>query len=156
MSYRPVPFYTPSEPRVDRIDTSHENVGPITIATTSNSDILFIAPRSVTVEAIKVVGGATLTADDTNYVTWTVTNLGTGGAGSTALLSTADTNTTKATGGSTLTTLVPRSLVLTSTAASLKLTEGDVIRIRSAATGTLANTVTLFNVFLKLSENLFK
>jgi hypothetical protein len=65
-----------------------------------------------------------------------------------------DVNTTKATGGSTLTTLVPRSLSLTATDASLKLAEGDVIRIRAAATGTLANTVTGYNVFFKLSENL--
>jgi hypothetical protein len=153
MSYQPKPFNTPSD-RVDRIDVRHENVGPITVATTGNSDILYIVPRNVKVEAIKVVGTATLAADDTNYVTWTVTNLGTAGSGSTALLSTADTNTTKLTGGSALTTLVPRSLVLTSTDASLKLTEGEVVRVRAAATGTLANTVTGYNVFFKVSENL--
>jgi hypothetical protein len=153
MSYQPKPFNLPSD-RVDRIDVRHENVGPITVATTGNSDILFIVPRNVKVEAIKVVGTATLAANDTNFITWTVTNLGTGGAGSTELLSTAATNTTQVTGGSALTTLVPRSLVLTSTDASLKATEGDVLRIRSAATGTLANTVTGFNVFMKISENL--
>jgi hypothetical protein len=155
MSYQPKPFIIPSD-RVDRIDVRHENVGPITVATTGNSDLLWIVPRSVKVEGIKVVGTATLTANDTNYITWTVTNLGTAGSGSTALLSTADTNTTKATGGSTLTTLVPRSLVLTSTDTDLKATEGDVIRIRAAATGTLANTVTGYNVFFKVSENLIK
>jgi hypothetical protein len=153
MSYQPKPFNLPSD-RVDRIDVRHENVGPITVATTGNSDILFIVPRNVKVEAIKVVGTATLAANDTNFITWTVTNLGTGGAGSTELLSTAATNPTQVTGGSALTTLVPRSLVLTSTDASLKATEGDVLRIRSAATGTLANTVTGFNVFMKISENL--
>jgi hypothetical protein len=81
MSYQPKPFNIPSD-RVDRIDVRHENVGPITVATTGNSDILFIAPRNVKVEAIKVVGTATLTADDTNFVTWTVTNLAQAGAGS--------------------------------------------------------------------------
>jgi hypothetical protein len=153
MANRPSPLFSPSDP-VNRIDVRHENVGPITVATTGNSDILFIVPRNVRVEAIKVVGTATLATSDTNYVTWTVTNLGTAGAGSTELLSTADTNTTKATGGSALTTLVPRSLVLTSTDASLKATEGEVLRVRAAATGTLANTVTGYNVFFKISENL--
>jgi hypothetical protein len=153
MSYQPKPFNKPSD-RVDRIDVRHENVGPITAATTSNSDILFVAPRNVKVEAIKVVGTATLAANDTNFITWTATNLGTGGAGSTELLSTAATNTTQVTGGSALTTLVPRSLVLTSTDASLKVLEGDVIRIRAAATGTLANTVTGYTVFMQISENL--
>jgi hypothetical protein len=153
MSYQPKPFNIPSD-RVDRIDVRHENVGPITVATTGNSDILFIVPRTVKVEAIKVVGTATLAANDTNFITWTVTNLGQAGAGSTELLSTAATNTTQVTGGSALTTLVPRSLVLTSTDASLKPVEGDVLRVRAAATGTLANTVTGYEVFFKLSENL--
>ncbi len=153
MANRPSPLFSPSDP-VNRIDFRHENVGPITVATTGNSDLLFIVPRNVRVEAIKVVGTATLATSDTNYITWTVTNLGTAGSGSTVLLSTADSNTTKVTGGSELTTLVPRSLVLTSTDASLKATEGDVIRVRAAATGTLANTVTGYNVFFKISENL--
>lgn len=153
MSYAPKAFNSVTD-RVDRIEIRSENVGPITITTTGNSDLLWIATRNVKVEGIKVVGVTTLAADDTNFVTWTVTNLAQAGAGAVALLSTADTNTSKLTGGSALTTLVPRSLILTSTDASLKIAEGDVIRIRTAATGTLANTVINFNVMLKLSENL--
>jgi hypothetical protein len=110
----------------------------------------------VKVEEITVIGNATLTANDTNYITWLVTNLGIAGSGTTELLSSADTNTTKATGGSTLTTLVPRDLILSSTDASLKVKAGEVLQIRNDTTGTLANTVTGFNVFLKVSENLVK
>jgi hypothetical protein len=120
----------------------HVPVGA-SIATTSTTDTYLQAPKSGRVIGIKFSSLAALATSDTNYITWTVVNLGQAGAGSTALLSTADTNTTKATGGTAITASSSRSLVLSSTATNLDVVEGDVLRIRATATGTLAGAVTV-------------
>jgi hypothetical protein len=120
----------------------HAPVGA-SIATTSTTDTYFQVPKSGKVLSIKFSSLAALATSDTNYITWTVVNLGQAGAGSTALLSTADTNTTKATGGSAIVASSSRTLVLSGTAANLNVVEGDVIRIRATATGTLAGAVTV-------------
>lgn len=156
MGFKNRPFAAPSDTRIDKIDLVNLPSGPTIIATTSTTDLYFMSNCDFKVEAIKVAGSATLTADNTNYVTWTLTNLGTGGAGTTVMLSTADTNTTKATGGSTLTLIVPRTLVLTATDASLKVKAGELIRLRTTATGTLANTVPTFTAWLTGANVLYK
>lgn len=130
----------------------HVPVGA-SIATTSTTDTYFQVPRSGVVLSIKFSSLAALATSDTNYITWTATNLGQAGAGSTALLSTADTNTTKATGGSAIVASSSRSLVLTGTTANLAVTEGDVIRIRATATGTLAGAVTVPSYSVLIREN---
>lgn len=113
-----------------------------TIATTGNTDAYVIAPETGTITSIDFSGVDALAADDTNYITFSMTNLGQLGAGSTAILAATDANTTKATGGTALAANTKRSLTLTGTAADLNVTQGDRLRIRAAATGTLANTVT--------------
>lgn len=154
MSFRPIPFVSTSvDPRVDEIEKHYIQTGQITVATTSNSDLNLIVPRRLKLDTIYVVGGATLTADDTNYITWTAVNITNSNA---AMLSTADTNTTKATGGSTLTLNVARALIMTTTEANLKCSAFDVIRLRAAATGTLANTVTAYTATFTFSDNLYK
>lgn len=117
---------------------------PATIATTGNTDCYIIVPQTGVVSSITFSGVDALATSDTNYITWTVTNLGQAGAGSTALLATspAGINTTKATGGTAIAANTKYALTLSSTAANLVVTSGDRIRIRAAATGTLANTVT--------------
>lgn len=121
---------------------THAPVGA-SIATTSTTDTYFQVGKSGRIVSIKFSSLAALAASDSNYITWTATNLGQAGVGSTALLSTADTNTTKATGGSALVASSSRSLVLSTTATNLDVVEGDVIRIRATATGTLAGAVTV-------------
>jgi len=123
------------------------NVISTTIATTGNTDTYFIAPRSMTVIQIDFSATDALATSDTNYITWTVTNLGQAGAGSAALLAATDANTTKATGGSAIAANTKRTLTLSTTPTNLNVVVGDRIRIRAAATGTLANTVT-FPVYL--------
>lgn len=113
-----------------------------TIATTGNSDTFIIAPVSGVVSAIIFSGTDALAASDTNYITFSVTNLGQAGAGSTAVLAATDANTTKATGGTALSANTRRNLSLNATAANLVVVRGDRLRVRAAATGTLANTVT--------------
>lgn len=114
-----------------------------TITTTGNTDIYITAPFAGTLTSLTITPLVALATSDTNYITWTATNLGQAGAGTTVMLSTSDANTTKATGGTALAISTKRSLTVSSTSANLVVAAGDVIRIRAAATGTLANTVTV-------------
>ena len=113
-----------------------------TIATTGNSDVVVIAPAAGVLSAAWFSGTDTLAANDSNYITFSITNLGTSGSGTAAMLAATDANTTKATGGTALTANARRVLSLNGTAANLVVAAGDRLRIRAAATGTLANTVT--------------
>ena len=113
-----------------------------TIATTSTTDEYVTAPETGTLVSAEVAPLVALTANDTNYITWSITNLGQAGAGSTAMLAVSDANTTKATGGTGLAISTKRSLTVHGTAANVAVTQGDLLRIRATATGTLANTVT--------------
>jgi hypothetical protein len=128
----------------------HVPVGA-SIATTSTTDTYFQVPRSGTLLSIKFSSLAALAASDTNYITWSATNLGQAGAGSTALLAATAVNTTQATGGSAITANSSRSLTLSTTTANLAVTEGDVVRIRATATGTLVGAVTVpsYNVLIR-------
>jgi len=119
-----------------------ENVQGGTIATTGNTDEYLIAPKTGKLTGMDFSGIDALAANDTNYITYSVTNLGQAGAGSTAMLAATDANTTKATGGTALAANTKRALTLHGTPANLAVTVGDRLRIRAAATGTLANTVT--------------
>lgn len=122
--------------------TNALQVNPATVATTGNTDGYVIAPETGTLSSIDFSGVDALATSDTNYITYSVTNLGQDGAGSTAMLAATDANTTKATGGSAIAANAKRALTLHGTAANLAVTAGDRLRIRAAATGTLANTVT--------------
>lgn len=113
-----------------------------TIATTGNTDVYLIIPETGTLTSVDFSGVDVLAANDSNYITFSITNLGQAGAGSTVMLAATDANTTKATGGTALAANTKRALTLTGTGADLSVTQGDRLRIRAAATGTLANTVT--------------
>lgn len=130
----------------------HAPVGA-SIATTSTTDTYFQVPKSGRVISIKFSSLAALAASDSNYITWTVVNLGQAGAGSTAILSTSDLNTTKATGGAAITASSSKTLVLHGTTSNLDVVEGDVIRIRATATGTLAGAVTVPSYSVLIDAN---
>lgn len=115
---------------------------PATIATTGNTDSYVIAGETGALVSIDFSGVDALAANDTNYITWSITNLGQAGAGSTAMLAVDNLNTTKATGGAAVVANGKKSLVVHGTAANLDVTAGDRLLIRAAASGTLANTVT--------------
>lgn len=123
------------------------NVSSATIATTGNTDAYMIVPVTGNVIQVDFSGSTALTADNTNYITWTITNLGQAGAGSAALLAATDANTTKSTGGTGITADSKRTFTLTSTLNNLQVVQGDRLRIRAAVTGTLANSVA-FPVYL--------
>jgi len=122
-----------------------------TITTTGNSDVFVIAPVSGVLSAAWFSGVDALAASDINYITFTITNLGTSGSGTAAMLAATDANTTKTTGGTALTANAQRVLSLNGTAANLVVAAGDRLRIRAAATGTLANTVTFPAYMLNFS-----
>jgi hypothetical protein len=129
-----------------------ETVSTATIATTSNTDGYAIVDAAGVLTAARFSGTDALAASDTNYITWTITNLGQAGAGSAAMLA-ATGNSTQTTGGSAIAANTLRNLTLNGTAANLVVAAGDRLRIRAAATGTLANTVTfpVYNLTFSVS-----
>ena len=125
------------------------NVISQTIGTAAgNYDAYFLAPRSLRVFQVDFSAVDALAANNTNYITWTLTNLGQAGAGTGALLGT---NNTTVTNGSAIAANTKRTFVLTTALNDLNVIQGDRIRIRAAVTGTLANSVT-FPVYLIQSQ----
>lgn len=146
-----LPRYTPiflngygtSTYAIGGADSPSQQTTSVTIATAAGAtDAVILAPITGNVSAVLFSGSDTLATSDTNYVTWTVTNRGLNGAGSTGVLGSQTTNSTRTTGGSAITAETLRTLVLTSTAADLAVVQGDRLRVRYTVTGTLANTVT--------------
>lgn len=131
----------------------NQSVVAATIATTGNTDAYVIVAETGVVSSIDFSGVDALATSDTNYITFSVTNLGQAGAGSTAILAATDPNTTKSTGGSAIAANTKRTLTLNATAANLIVTAGDRLRIRAAATGTLANTVTFPAYVLRIDAS---
>lgn len=127
--------------------TSEIPATPATIATTGNTDWYVIAPYTGSLNAVDFSAVDALAAHDDNYITFTITNLGQDGTGSTVMLGAVDTNTTKATGGTALAANTRRELTLSVAINASLVDEGDRLLIRAAATGTLANTVT-FPIYL--------
>lgn len=121
----------------------HDNKVMSTITTTGNTDTYFLVPAPGTVTGVFFNGADALAAHDTNYVTFSLVNQGQAGAGTTDVLAVSDSNTTKATGGSAIAATTLRTFQLIGTAANLNVTTGDRLRFRAAASGTLANTVSL-------------
>ena len=138
--------------RRTKVYPTHVPVGA-SIATTSTTDTYFQAGKSGTLLAVLFSSLAALATSDTNYITWSMTNLGQAGAGTTEMLATSDLNTTKATGGVAITANANKALTIHGTAANLAVVEGDRIRIRATATGTLAGAVTVpsYSVLIEAS-----
>ncbi len=127
--------------------------GTTQIATTGNTDEYVIVPKSGTVKAALFSALAALAQHATDIITFTITNLGQAGAGTAAILGAVDGNTTKTTTGQAIAANTKNSLVLTTTTADLAVVEGDRLRIRFAATNTLANAVTRPVVTLLIDAN---
>jgi hypothetical protein len=119
-----------------------QTAGVTSIATTSTTDEYVFAPKTGKLHAAVFSSLAALAAHDTNYVAFTITNLGQAGAGTAVMLAATDANTTKSTGGVALTANNKRTLTLTSTLADRAVVEGDRLLIRFTANGTLAGAVT--------------
>ena len=128
--------------------------GTTSIATTSTTDEYIIAAKTGKIVSAKINSLSGLAQDGTNYLTFSITNLGAAGSGTAAILAATDANTTKTTTGSAMTANVPRSLTLTSTAADLAVTEGDVLRCRATSAATLGGAVTrpMWQISIKTAQ----
>ena len=128
--------------------------GTTQIATTGNTDEYIIAAKTGKIAAAVFSSLAALSAHDTNFVTFSITNLGQDGSGSAAMLAASDANTTKATGGTALAANTKRALTLHGTVGNLAVTEGDRLLVRFAASGTLAGAVTrpIVQISIKTSQ----
>lgn len=103
-----------------------------------------VVPAGATkVKSVKIGVKTAITANDTNYWTFSLLNKGAAGNGTTAILGAVDANTTKATGGSGLTAYVARTLTLTVTAADLLVTAGHILEFAATKTASGANLVEL-------------
>jgi hypothetical protein len=95
----------------------------------------------MTLQAAYVGVKTSITANDTNYQTFSLTNKGQAGAGSTAMLAVSDANTTKATGGFSMTGYDIHELTLHGTAANLEVAANDVLAFASTKAASADNLV---------------
>lgn len=121
-------------------DDVSANLG--TIATTSATSDYVIAPSAGTLTAVDFSGVDALTANNTNYITFSITNLGQSGSGTNPLLAATAPNTTQATGGSSIAANTKFALTINGTGSNLIVAKGDRLKVTATVTGTLANTVT--------------
>jgi len=104
-------------------------------------DTYFLAPSSflsAEIRQINFSGLEALATSDTNYITFTFTNLGQNGTGTAAILGT---ETTKTTGGTAIAANTKKTFTLASNLDNLLIKTGDRVKIRAAVTGTLPNVV---------------
>src|SRR5262245_39700135 len=128
--------------------------GSASIGTTGNSDLYVIAPVSGKLKDVLFSGIEALAANDSNYINWSITNLGQAGACSAAMLAAINGNTTKATGGSAIAANTKRGLTVSSVPADITVQAGDRLRIRAAVTGTLGAQETGVSYLLTFDKGL--
>jgi len=126
-------------------------VGVALLTLIPRTDAYIIAPVSGTVSSILFACSSALAADDTNYITFSALNMGLDGLGIFTLLDLTDANTTKATGGSAISSDTVRTLTLSPLPTDLAVVVGDRIRFRAAATGTLAGTLSNAQYLIRIT-----
>jgi hypothetical protein len=131
---------------------------PVGLVPTAAGTVYFTAtvPKSIAaasvITAASFVSRTALAANNTNYVTWTITNRNSDGTGTQVLVDgTAAANSTKVTGGSAIVAKGRRDLTLVTVSggAERDVVGGDVLEIAITGTGTLANTLTECSLLLE-------
>src|SRR3990167_3207269 len=142
-------FGQDNSPQLDkRLITSLDIFGSITaevplysptIAASADTHCYVIVPLAygnrsdtVTLDAVEFSCVEALATHATNYLIWTITNLGQAGAGSTAMLAATDANTTKTITGSAIVANGRRSLILSTVAGALNCSVGDRLKITAS------------------------
>jgi len=145
-------LYSLSAPLIDIAASA--DINQIPVATGANTVGYVRVTRTGVISSAWLIANSNLAQSDTNYITFTFTNLGRAGTGTTAELATtpAGVNTTKTTGGQAISAGVPYIFTLSATAANLTVNAGDVIKVIATVTGTLANVVDMPQVFLGFSS----
>jgi hypothetical protein len=133
-----------------------ETTSSATITTAAgDTDAYLIADAAGVLTAVRFSATTALATSATDYITWTITNLGQAGSGSAAMLAATAVNSTQTTGGSAIAANTLRNLTLNGTAANLVVAVGDRLRIRATVTAAtaLANTVTfpVYNLTFNVS-----
>jgi hypothetical protein len=118
------------------LSTSSADINKTPVANTAVATAIFRVPRGGYLVSAEIVGEDALAANDTNYLTFALTNKLGAGSGTTAMLAATDANTTKATGGTGITALVPLAHTVNATAANLRVADGDVLVYTATATQT--------------------
>jgi len=109
---------------------------------------LFVAPHACTVTAMSLASATAVAGDNTNYWTFAAINKTSSGSGTTAVLAATDPNTTKATGGTSISAYIVRDLTLHGTSGNLDLAAGDVVVFTATKTSSadpLTNAVLRVN-----------
>lgn len=125
-----------------------------TIATTSTTSDYVIVPFAGTLTGADFSGVDVLAASNTNYITFSITNLGQAGSGTNPLLAATAANTTQVTGGTAIAANTKWAMTINGTGSNLIVAKGDRLKVTATVTGTLANTVTFSKVrmyFTRLS-----
>jgi hypothetical protein len=131
--------------------------GVTSIATTSTTDEYVICPKTGKVTAIVFSSLAALALHADNHVTFTATNLGQDGSGTNELLlsgAAGNTTDTDVTGSVAISANTKKTLTLNTDTTKLAVVEGDRIRIRATAAGTLAGAVTrpVYEITVKTAQ----
>jgi predicted RecA/RadA family phage recombinase len=113
------------------VANSRAIVVPLGAVSATTSQVAVVAPTAGSLNAAKIVTKDAVAANDTNYWTFALTNLGTAGAGTDKIVE----MTTKATGGSALAAYTPLSLG-TLSATHKVLAAGDVVLFTATKTGS--------------------
>lgn len=129
-----IPTYVLYAPLI--LTASNADINKTPVANTNVSIAYIAIPRAGRLISADITGEDALAANDTNYLTFAITNLQDDAAGSAVLSLADDTNTTKATGGTGITAKVPRSIFLSATTADLYVQAGDVLEVKATATQT--------------------
>lgn len=119
-----------------------ETISVPTIATSGSTDAFFTCKYAGELLSAYFIGTDALAQHASNYLTFSLTNLGQAGAGSGAMLAATDANTTKTTTGAAVAAHTQRALTLSDTTTDLRVAKNDRLRFRATASGTPANTVT--------------
>jgi hypothetical protein len=133
---------THTQPTTGLVTTADTEVNAGTISGTATVNIE-VPDGATALSELDITVTTTVATDDTNFWTPTCVNLGTGGAGSTAMLATTDANTNKVTGGSAITANIPRALTLHATPANLAVVGGQFLALTFTKTASAANLVGL-------------
>lgn len=99
-------------------------VVPLGAHTSDATRYIFRAPERCIINSIYVIEGTTRAASDSNYATYTVTNIEDDATG-TDVVATLSNNVA----GGAVTADVPKAMVLSTTAANLEIAEGDILQL---------------------------
>jgi len=136
-----------------RVNYYSDHIPIGTFPTSGSISAYYVVGKSGRIDAVYFGSTTALARHASDYWTFSITNLGQAGAGSTAILGAVDGNTTKTTTGQAVVANGKFTAVLHTTAANLAVTEGDTLQITCTATNSPANTGTFGRCTIGISAS---